>query len=256
MRGKALWILALVALAGLAAGAQAPQPAPQTPATPSNPSNPFPEDTSSVPVVGPQTVQPTQANPFPEDNAKVPVADSQPVASDELAASAALMLPGEDRDPARSPDDAEDDTAAPMEMSSSSLKGLEKLVANDDEDEKKGRHHKQPQPEQKPKSKKDAATDNIQIAGYYLERKNWQAALSRFESAMVLDPENPDIYYGLAQAEQHLGRMASARTHYQMVAEFDPDSKQGKEARRALKDPAIAKGVDPKPVEKPADNQQ
>jgi tetratricopeptide (TPR) repeat protein len=188
----------------------------------------------------PQPAAQSQSNPFPEDSATIPV-----------------MLPGEDRDPARSPDDVEGDTT-PGELSSSSLKGSESVLPwNGNDEEKKGRHHKsEDSAETKPKTKKDAATDDIQVASYYLERKNWQAALSRFESAMVMDPENPGIYYGLAVAEQHLGHMASARTHYQMVVEFDPDSKQGKEARKALKEPAIANGVDPKPKEEPAASQQ
>jgi len=37
----------------------------------------------------------------------------------------------------------------------------------------------------------EAATEDINVGGYYLQTKNWKAALSRFESALVLDPENP-----------------------------------------------------------------
>jgi tetratricopeptide (TPR) repeat protein len=234
MRDGAKWILALVAGAALAAAAQSPQPAAQSP------SNPFPENSAKIPVV-------------PTD----PTAETPAMPNDETAEATALMLPSEDRDPARSPDDVEDNTA-PGELSSSSLKGNDKVLPwNGNDEEKKGRHRKLEVPaESKPKTKKDVATDNIQVASYYLERKNWQAALSRFESAMVMDPENPDIYFGLAVTEQHLGRLASARTHYQMVAEFDPDSKQGKEARRALKDPAIVNGVDPKPKEEPTGSLQ
>ena len=65
-------------------------------------------------------------------------------------------------------------------------------------------------------------------------------ALSRFESAMVLAPDEPEVYWGLAESERHLGKLAAARTHYLKVAEYDPDSRHGKEAIKALKDPEIA----------------
>jgi len=44
----------------------------------------------------------------------------------------------------------------------------------------------------------------IQVGGYYLEKKNWKAAQSRFESAMVLSPDDPGVYWGLAEAARHL----------------------------------------------------
>ncbi len=57
---------------------------------------------------------------------------------------------------------------------------------------------------------------------------------------MVLNPENPDAFWGMAEAARHLGDFASARSYYQKVFDYDPDSKHGKEARKALKDPEIA----------------
>ena len=86
----------------------------------------------------------------------------------------------------------------------------------------------------------EVAGKDIQVGSYYLETKNWRAALSRFESAMVLDPENPDVYWGLAEAERHLGDFAAAKTHYEKVLDYDPDGRHGKEARKVLKEPAIA----------------
>ena len=86
----------------------------------------------------------------------------------------------------------------------------------------------------------ESASEDINVGGYYLDKKNWHAALSRFQSAMVLDPENPDVYWGLAEAERHLGDFADARSYYQKVVDYDPDSKHGKESIKALKDPEIA----------------
>lgn len=78
------------------------------------------------------------------------------------------------------------------------------------------------------------------MGSYYLESKNWKGALSRFESAMVLDPENPEVYWGLAEAQRHLGDLASAKANYLKVMEYDPDSRHGKDAKKILKEPEIA----------------
>jgi Tfp pilus assembly protein PilF len=92
---------------------------------------------------------------------------------------------------------------------------------------------------------KEAASQDIQVGSYYLDRKNWKAALSRFESALVLDPENPEVYWGLAEAERHLGQFASAKTHYLQLLDYDPDGPHGREARKALKDPALEVAAKP-----------
>jgi tetratricopeptide (TPR) repeat protein len=86
----------------------------------------------------------------------------------------------------------------------------------------------------------ETSAEDIQVGEYELDIKNWKAALSRFESAMVLAPDEPEVYWGLAECERHLGKFAEARGYYQKVAEYDPDSRHGKEAIKALKAPEIA----------------
>ena len=86
----------------------------------------------------------------------------------------------------------------------------------------------------------EGAKEDESVGSYYLDQKNWKAALSRFESALVLDPENPDVYWGLAEAERHLGNLPDAKAHYQKLIEYDPDSKHGKDAKKILKDPEMA----------------
>jgi tetratricopeptide (TPR) repeat protein len=93
----------------------------------------------------------------------------------------------------------------------------------------------------------EAASSDIDVGNYYVQTHNWKAALSRFQSAMVLDPNNPDVFWGLAETERHLGDFADARTHYQKVLDYDPDSRHGKDARKALKDPEIANGKNSAP---------
>ena len=99
----------------------------------------------------------------------------------------------------------------------------------------------------------ESAKEDIDVGGYYLDKKNWHAAMSRFQSAMVLDPENPDVYWGLAEAERHLGDFAEARAYYQKVVDYDPDSKHAKEASKALKDPEIANAKSTPPGQSAAD---
>jgi tetratricopeptide (TPR) repeat protein len=158
--------------------------------------------------------------------------------------SARVPLPGDDLDPARSPDDPTPAAGSgQQEDSSSSLSGLEKLIPLPDDDQTGRKKKKEKEP-----THQEAAAEDINVGGYYLDRKNWKAAYSRFESALILDPENPDVYWGLAEAERQLGDLANARAHYEKVLEYDPDSRHGKEARKVLKDPALANAKKAAPV--------
>ena len=215
---------AQVPAGGDAAGSGQSKPAGQgqqpAAAQPQTGSNPFPVDTSTVPVM------PSKGTP---------VLPAGTYNADEIeSGNARIPLPGDDLDPARSPDDPAPATGSALqEDSSSSLTGLDKVLPPPDDDQAGRKKKKEP-------THQEAASEDINVGGYYLDRKNWKAAYSRFQSALILDPENPDVYWGLAEAERRLGNFADARTHYEKVVEYDPDSKHGREARKALKDPALA----------------
>jgi len=200
--------------------AQKPASGAQQPASGSSSgANPFPGDTSTVSVL------PTQETP------------ALPEGTYNGADNGGVPLPGEDADPARSPDDpAPAASSGQDEDSSSSLKGMDKFLPQPDDDQP-GKHKKLAVKEP---THKEAASKDIEVGGYYLETKNWKAAHSRFESALILDPENPDVYWGLAEAARHLGDLAGAKTNYLKVLDYDPDGPHGKEARKELKDPALA----------------
>jgi hypothetical protein len=188
-----------------------------------------------------------EANPFPEDTSKVPVMPSNgkpavppgTYGGEGDADSGRWALPGDNKDPVRSPDDpAPTADDGPLQDSSSSQAGMDKVLKGVDDDE-------QPQGKRKKAAVKEpehqeTSSEDIEVGQYELDRKNWKAALSRFESAMVLAPDEPEVYWGLAESERHLGNLAEARGYYQKVAEYDPDSKHGKEAIKALKEPEIA----------------
>ena len=154
-----------------------------------------------------------------------------------------LALPGDSADPVRSPDDVGGDGDVPRDVlrgssSSSSQAGMDKILPSvEGDDVPQGKHKKLAV---KAPEHQETAAEDIQVGGYYLDTKNWKAALSRFESAMVLSPDEPEVYWGLAECQRHMGNFAEARGYYQKVAEYDPDSRHGKEAIKALKAPEIA----------------
>lgn len=195
------------------------QQAPATQPKPAQEANPFPDDTSSAPVI------PTNSNSAP--------------AADEAIDYGKVVLADPDKDPVRSPDDA-DDTAPANGESSSSSAGVDQLLKPPDEPEKKGRHDRHDDEDTVAAPHQETAAEDESVGAYYLETKNWKGALSRFESALVLDPENPDVYWGLGEAERHLGNFASAKAHYQKLVEYDPDSRHGKDAKKLLKTPELA----------------
>ena len=187
----------------------------------------------------PKPAQPATGNPFPEDTVTVPVMPNattaaQPEANENID-TGRVALPGQDTDPARSPDDAVSSApSAPGNESTSSIPDIDRIQPKDDESTKrKGKQKDVPE-------FKETAAGDIDVAKYYLERKDWKAALSRLQSAMILDPENPEVFWGMAESARHLGDFASAKSYYLRVVDFDPDSRHGKDARKALKDPEIA----------------
>jgi hypothetical protein len=219
-----------------AAGVQNP-PAAQTPARVQTQStqNPFPEDTSDIPVM------PTRNSP-----------GTIPGDSDETRAGR-IPMPADDVDPVRSPEDAGPAAENQQQSSSSSLSGMNGLLPPADDDVQPGKHHRKG--EQTVPEHHETAAEDESVGQYYLDRKDWKAALSRFQSALVLDPDNPEVYWGLAEAERYLGNFADARANYQKVMDYDPGSRHAKEARKALADPAIANAKPPQPAQPSASPQ-
>ena len=221
-------LVAMLVLAGWLAG-QAGLCAAQAPAAGGGQSKPAGD-----------AAKPAESNPFPEDVSKVPVLGSKATDLPDDANAARTPLPGDDSDPVKSPDEAGVAAPAPggdsSQESSSSFAGMDDLLPKPGDDQPAGRHGKMTAPPEPPK---ETAKSDLDVGKYYLDQKNWKAALSRLQSAMVLDPEDPEVFFALAEAERHLGDFAAAKVHYEKVVDYDPDSKHGKEARKALKEPEI-----------------
>jgi tetratricopeptide (TPR) repeat protein len=202
------------------APAQPQKPAQQQPAQkPPTDANPFPEDTTNVPVV------PTGGQP-----AAVP----PPEPSGESTATTTLLK--NDTDPVHSPDDPPSDASADSGFSSS-LSGSND-VNIPDEEKPASKHRKLEAPD---KTHQETAKEDEDVGTFELSRKNWKAALSRFQSALVTDPDNPDVYWGIAEAQLELKDYSGAKANYQKVVDYeDPESKHSKEAKRLLKTPELA----------------
>lgn len=233
-----------ILLAGCLAPAQTLMAQAPTPASGQN-QNPAASPTQNS---GSQTPSsPSGGNPFPDDESSVPVLPSRGAADvppDLNGSGSRFSLPAGDSDPVRSPD--EPATAAGADQgSSSSLGELGGLLPGPDDEQPKGRKKKDDQvietmPRETPK-------EDVNVGNYYLDIKNWRGALSRFQSALVLAPDNPDVYWGLAECQRHLGNFVEARANYIKVTEYDPGSRHAKDAQKALKDPEIA-NAKPAPV--------
>uniref|UniRef100_E6QP26 Uncharacterized protein n=1 Tax=mine drainage metagenome TaxID=410659 RepID=E6QP26_9ZZZZ len=113
---------------------------------------------------------------------------------------------------------------------SSSRTGLVPLTGADSAN---GSNGKQDAPEKTPAQ---TLKEDLSVGSFYLDQRNWRAAESRFEEAFRLNPEEPKAVWGLAQSEQHLEMYAKAREHYELFLSYDPDGREGKEARKALKE--------------------
>jgi hypothetical protein len=257
---RAAFLTALV-LACLAAAGERPHAQAQSNASGSGQSQPAAGAQNPPAAQSPPRVQ-TQSdqNQFPEDTSDVPVMPSRnspgtiPGDSDESRA-ARIPMPADDVDPVRSPEDAGAAAENQQQSSSSSSAGMSGLLPPADDDAqpqpaKRNRKGQQIDPEHH-----ETAAEDESVGAYYLDNKDWRAALSRFQSALVLDPDNPDVYWGLAEADRHLGNFADARANYKKVMDYDPDSRHAKDARKALEDPAIANAKPPQAAQTTASPQ-
>ncbi len=185
-------------------------------------------------------------NPFPEDEDSAPVLPSGSSAADTVPGEtgAGPAAPAVDRDPVRSPDDASAPGSADTQGFSSSTSGLDNILNPPDSDirPKKGGKGGDAAADEMPR---ETPKEDLDVGNYYMDNKDWKGALSRFQSALILAPDNPDVYWGLAECERHLGQYAQARENYLKVIEYDPDSHHAKEAKKALKNPEIANAKAP-----------
>lgn len=68
----------------------------------------------------------------------------------------------------------------------------------------------------------------------YLASNNFDAARQRFEEALRVTPDNPLLFFRLAQAMQGLQRLDPARMYYRKYLEVEPKGKFAKDAKKQI----------------------
>ena len=199
----------------------APQPGqskkPDTPAAKPTSDNPFPGEDENVPIIPSPGTPANTAGSGANDNAdsgRTPRRDSDP-----------------DGDPVRTPDPLGSyaNNAPSDDGFSSSRSGLKQVPSEDVSDERPGKSTRN-------KTREQLVKEDVDVGSFYLDKKDWKGAQSRFQSAFALDNENPDVAWGLAEAERHLHLYKESAEHYKLFLTYDPDSKRGREARKNLQE--------------------
>ena len=78
------------------------------------------------------------------------------------------------------------------------------------------------------------ATHDIDVGETYLAGNNFDSARQRFEEALRLTPDNPLIWFRLAQSLQGMQRLDPARLYYKKYLEAQPKGKFAKDAKKAV----------------------
>jgi len=75
---------------------------------------------------------------------------------------------------------------------------------------------------------------NVKIGNQYWAKKNYRAALSRYQDATRFNPSSQEAFYKVGEAEKKLKHADAAKVAFQKVIQLAPDSKLAQEAKRKL----------------------
>ena len=78
------------------------------------------------------------------------------------------------------------------------------------------------------------AAHDINVGETYLSSNSFDAARERFEEALRLTPDNPVIWFRLAQSLQGMQRLDPARLYYKKYLEAQPKGKFAKDAKKSI----------------------
>ena len=68
----------------------------------------------------------------------------------------------------------------------------------------------------KTKTRAQQIKEDLDVGGFYADKRDWKGALGRYESAFKLDAENEDAIFGLAETERHMNELGKAKEHYEL----------------------------------------
>jgi len=75
---------------------------------------------------------------------------------------------------------------------------------------------------------------NIKVGNLYWAKKNYRAALSRYQDATRYNPSSQEAFYKVGETEKKLKHDNAAKVAFQKVIQLAPDSKLAQEAKRKL----------------------
>lgn len=75
------------------------------------------------------------------------------------------------------------------------------------------------------------AWKSVEIGDYYLKRKSYRAALSRYQEAAKIDPYYAQCYLGMGRVYDRLGLRQKALDNYRRYLDLLPSSKEAADAR-------------------------
>jgi len=85
----------------------------------------------------------------------------------------------------------------------------------------------------------DSASKSVEIGDFYLRRRKYQAALSRFQDALKTDPHYAPAYRELGRVYEKMGQWKKSLDAYQKYLDELPSAKDAREAKEIHK--AIAR---------------
>jgi tetratricopeptide (TPR) repeat protein len=75
---------------------------------------------------------------------------------------------------------------------------------------------------------------NIRVGNYYWHKGKYRAAAGRYTRATKYNPNSPEAFFKLGEAEEKLKNKEAARQAFQKVMALAPDSKLASEAKKKL----------------------
>ncbi len=86
-------------------------------------------------------------------------------------------------------------------------------------------------PDQSPSYTPPPAWKSVEIADFYMRRKEYRGALSRYQEAVTTDPAYPRGYLGLGKVYEKLHMPRKALAAYQKYLDLLPSAKEAEEAK-------------------------
>ena len=83
-------------------------------------------------------------------------------------------------------------------------------------------------------SDEDRESEDLEVAKYYRQSGNMQAAYLRAKDAVRLAPGDSEAHFALAEAAQHLGKQDEATREFTAYLKLDPDGDRAKSVRKTL----------------------